>query len=72
MPGSRGHLDSALGDFFLRLTGPPGELFNCPTIPITCGEIHFGIHAGWVKPKQLLHAAEMFEELSPIQQSELS
>ena len=49
-----------------------GKLFDRPTIPITRVEIHLGIDAGWIQTKNPFHTAEMFKDLSPVHQGELS
>ncbi|HXK36775.1 MAG TPA: hypothetical protein VJ553_04295, partial [Candidatus Paceibacterota bacterium] len=59
-------------DLVFRLTGPTRELFNPTAIPIARVEIHLRIDPGWIQPKQPLHAAELLEDSSPIQQGELS
>ena len=65
-------IEDALGDLFLRLTGPAGELFNRPPTPVPGVEIQLGIDAGRIEPQHLLHAAKALENLPPIQQGELS
>jgi hypothetical protein len=70
--GLRSELDGASYNLVFRLTGPTRELFDRTAIPIARVEIHLGIDPGWIQPKQPLHAAELLEDPSPIQQGELS
>jgi len=69
--GLRSELDGALYDLVFRLTGPTREFFNRAAIRSRVSKSILG-RPRMDPAKQPLHAAELFEDPSPIQQGELS
>ena len=71
-PGLCRQLDGALRHLVLALAGSTGEFFNCPPAAVTGCEIHPAVNPGWIAAEDLLHAAELLEDLPPVQQGQLA
>src|SRR3989304_6221941 len=64
--------NGAQGNLFLCAATAPCESLDSPAIAVTRLEIHPGIHPSRIRTQRAFHMAELFNDLSPVHQGQLS